>query len=185
MTNTLVCIATIGWKITGNQIIEEWNKLQRWNWAYCTHHYLPDWSRVSFVPVSIGVARNKVCFIKEIMIKHFISTALWISSYNFCLIYSTYKDFKLLMCYELGTLEFLVWAIPCLISMQLNFFWGTHITNPLHFNAFLYEIFFWENGNVSYSTSHILSSQFICIVEKVNVTGFIETVWNRTLEVTR
>ena len=56
-----------------------------WNLAYCTHHYLPDRSRSSFVLTSNSVTRNKARFIKEIIIKHFISTASWINACNFCL----------------------------------------------------------------------------------------------------
>ena len=41
------------------------NKLWKWNLAYCTHHYLPDQPRSSFVLIYIGVIRNKVYFIKK------------------------------------------------------------------------------------------------------------------------
>jgi len=56
-------------------------------------------SRSSFVPISVSVTWNKVCSIKEITIKHFNSTASWIGTCNFCLVYSIYqtKIFALLM----------------------------------------------------------------------------------------
>ena len=52
----------------------DWDKLQRWDFTYCTHHLLPD----------------PCCLNNEIIIKYFISTTSWISTCNFCHAYYTY-----------------------------------------------------------------------------------------------
>ena len=110
-----------------------------WNLVYCTHHYLPDRSRSSFVLTSNSMTRNKACFIKEIIIKHFISTASWINACNFCLhwLYGCKTNiFVLFMTWESsGTQVCWFEQCFCLISKWLKHvwkFWGFHIIHPLH-----------------------------------------------------
>ena len=78
--NISICTVTIGWTNYGclnNQpYLRTETSYKDGIMAYCTHHCPPDWSRSSFVSISIDVTRNKVCFNKEIMIKCFISTKL-------------------------------------------------------------------------------------------------------------
>jgi len=83
-----ICVIRIGWtnyRSFHNRpyLKTETSYIEWWDLTYCTYHYLSDWSKCTFVQISISVITNKFCFIKEITISPFIFTTLWINACNF------------------------------------------------------------------------------------------------------